>query len=81
MSDNDNNRSTGGVGFFGLLFIALLVLKLIGIINISWWWITAPLWAPTTICIVLIIILCIIRMCIRLRAYHTEDKIRKSNAK
>lgn len=32
------------VGFGGLLFIVFLVLKLIGIIAWSWWWVTCPLW-------------------------------------
>jgi|APSaa5957512622_1039677.scaffolds.fasta_scaffold00059_2 hypothetical protein len=27
-----------------ILFIVLLVLKLVGVITWSWWWITAPLW-------------------------------------
>lgn len=36
----------GGIGFFGLLFITFFVLKLTSVISWSWWWITAPLWAP-----------------------------------
>lgn len=28
------------------LFIVLLVLKLVGVIQLSWWWVTAPVWAP-----------------------------------
>lgn len=47
-----------GIGFCGLLFIVLLLLK-VGVIKTaamgwSWWWITSPLWAPT--CLVLGII-------------------------
>lgn len=33
----------------GFLFLIFLVLKLLGITvvaNWSWWWVTAPLWAP-----------------------------------
>jgi len=29
-----------------LLFITFLVLKLTEVIDWSWWWVTAPLWAP-----------------------------------
>jgi hypothetical protein len=30
----------------GLLFIVFLLLKLTGLINWSWWWVTSPLWIP-----------------------------------
>ena len=33
-------------GALFILFIVFLVLKLTGTITWSWWWITAPLWAP-----------------------------------
>lgn len=36
----------GGIGFMGLMFLVFLVLKLTSVISLSWWWITAPLWAP-----------------------------------
>lgn len=37
---------TSGVGLSGLTFITFLVLKLTNVITWSWWWVTAPLWAP-----------------------------------
>lgn len=43
MSDNGNLRSSG-IGLFGAVFVVFLVLKLIGIIGWSWWWVTSPLW-------------------------------------
>ena len=43
MSDTSGS---GGVGFFGHLCIAFVVLKLCGVISWSWWWITAPAWIP-----------------------------------
>lgn len=30
----------------GLLGIAFVILKLVGVINWSWWWVTAPFWIP-----------------------------------
>ena len=45
-----------GIGFFGLLTIALIVLKLIGEITISWWWVFAPVWIPLAFVIFLIFI-------------------------
>jgi len=38
--------SSGGIGMIGLLFVALVVLKLTGYITWSWWIIlTMPIWA------------------------------------
>lgn len=48
MSDT-TSKASGGVGFFGLLFITFLVLKLTHVIDWSWWWITAPIWIPALI--------------------------------
>lgn len=35
-----------GVGFFGLLGIVFIVLRLTHVIDWSWWWVLAPLWGP-----------------------------------
>lgn len=45
MSDN-NTASGGGVGIFGLLGVAFIVLKLVGVIAWPWLWVLAPIWAP-----------------------------------
>ena len=38
-----------GSGFCGLLTVAFIVLKLVGVISWSWWWVLAPLWIPVAI--------------------------------
>ena len=50
------------VGFPGLLFLVFLVLKLQETIGWSWWWVTAPLWAPSALVILgfLFVALCTI---------------------
>ena len=40
----------------GGMFLVMFTLKLLGITEVSWWIITAPLWAPLSI--VLIVVLC-----------------------
>jgi len=50
MSSNNESAKSGGIGLMGLLFILLLALKLLNVTVVatwSWWWVTAPLWAPT----------------------------------
>ena len=34
-----------GLNFFGTVFIVFLILKLVGAISWSWWWVTAPIWS------------------------------------
>jgi hypothetical protein len=45
MSSQDQS-SSGGIGFLGLLTILFVVLKLTGAINWSWLWVLSPLWIP-----------------------------------
>ncbi|HEX2750734.1 MAG TPA: hypothetical protein VHM91_22205 [Verrucomicrobiales bacterium] len=33
----------------GVVFAGLLILKLCGKIEWSWWWVTSPLWLPFTV--------------------------------
>lgn len=60
--NNSNNTTTarGGVGFFGLLTLVFIVLKLTGVISWSWCWVLAPLWIPFLICIIIIIVLLLV---------------------
>jgi len=51
---NETGSSSGGFGLCGVLFVAFLVLKLCGVIAWSWWWVTAPLWIPAVIVIVVL---------------------------
>jgi len=57
MTNYNSTSTNGGIGFSGILFLIFLVLKLIGIINWSWWWITFPLWIPIVIVIFFVIII------------------------
>lgn len=45
MSTN-NNSSNNGIGFFGLLTVVFITLKLTHFIDWSWWWVLSPLWMP-----------------------------------
>lgn len=47
-----NQTQSGGIGLIGILFIVFLVLELLKVTDVatwSWWWVTAPLWAPTAV--------------------------------
>ena len=52
----NNVTNTGGSGFFGLLTIVFITLKLTGYITWSWWWVLAPMWMPLAILLPILII-------------------------
>lgn len=51
------NKTTvnGGIGFIGLLTIAFIVLKLIGVITWSWVWVLAPIWISAVVVIAVLV--------------------------
>lgn len=51
------NRSGDSVGFFGLLTVALIVLKLSGVITWSWELVFLPILIYTAVVFVLVIVL------------------------
>ena len=53
----NNVTNTAGSGFFGLLTIVFITLKLTGYITWSWWWVLAPMWMPLAIILPIFIIL------------------------
>jgi hypothetical protein len=42
MSNSSSSSASGGIGFFGLLAIVFITLKLTHVIDWSWWWVLAP---------------------------------------
>ena len=78
----DNSNQTGatasGCGFMGLLFLVFLVLKLLGKIAWSWWWVTAPLWGPVVLACVGALIFFI---CALISIFIDEFKAKKKGNK
>ena len=56
MASNTNT----GISLGTVLFIVFLVLKLCGTITWSWWWVTAPLWIPAGLALILIVLVAMI---------------------
>ena len=59
-----DTKASGGIGFFGIFFIVLFLLK-VGVANTvvqtwSWWWITAPLWVPLALFIGIVLVIVLI---------------------
>jgi|2_EtaG_2_1085320.scaffolds.fasta_scaffold00109_33 hypothetical protein len=47
--DLEKNIKSGGIGFFGLLTVLFIGLKLTNYINWAWYWVLGPLWIPTAL--------------------------------
>jgi hypothetical protein len=60
MSNKNSSSSSSGIGFFGLLGIAFIVLKIMGYIEWSWLWVLAPIWIPTAIGILILLFVIVI---------------------
>ena len=79
---NDKSvRVSLGISLSGLTFIVFLVLKLCGVIDWSWWWVTAPLWGPFALLIaglfvyiIIAVIIALVRCCIRKRKEKRHGK-------
>lgn len=57
MSRNDSGSSSSGIGFFGLLQVAFIVLKLCKVITWSWWAVFIPLWIELGIIVIILLLL------------------------
>ena len=55
-----NSNSGCCIGLFDVIFIILLILKLFGVISISWWWVFSPLIIGFVIGLIFLIILILI---------------------
>lgn len=56
MKNNKNYSAGGGLSLAGVLTVVFVVLKLVGVINWSWWWVLAPLWISAIAIIILLIV-------------------------
>lgn len=52
---SDNNTTTGGVGFLGLLGLVFITLKLCGIIDWEWWIVLSPIWVPIVLAFLVLV--------------------------
>lgn len=54
---SDSNTSSAGMGFLGWLQLTFIVLKLLGKIDWSWWWVLSPIWITVAFALVVFILL------------------------
>lgn len=52
-----NNNSSRGLGLLGVLGVVFIVLKLVGVIDWTWWWVLSPFWIEFVIKLIAITII------------------------
>lgn len=53
----NEQTTSSGLGIGTVLFIVFLILKLTNVIDWSWWWVTAPLWIPLGLVVMILIVI------------------------
>lgn len=51
----DSNTS-GSIGISTVVLIVFIILKLVGVINWSWWWVLSPLWISVGLWLVVVLV-------------------------
>ena len=76
MNQNEsNNESSSGINLIGLLTIAFIILKLLKVINWSWWWVLSPIWLSVGI----VSIICFVVFIYSLIEISIEEKREREN--
>ena len=70
----ENRNSSAGGDILGLLGVVFVTLKLTGVIDWSWWWVTAPFWGGIALVAVIFVVLLVI-------AFATEPRPKRRRRK
>lgn len=57
-----SQQSTSSCSFLILLALLFITLKLLGVINWTWWGVLAPLWVPVALVIVFLMIIAVVAL-------------------
>ena len=77
---SNNSNSSGGLGLGSVLTIVFVVLKLVGVIDWSWWWVLSPLWISALLILLLIVGMVIYYACEEKHDYGIYTKPSKRGA-
>ena len=81
MDNRNSGVAGGGISLSGLTFIVFLVLKLCGVIDWSWWWVTSPLWISFILYVLIIVGVFVYYYLEETSTERYLKKLRKKNGK
>ena len=73
--EKNGSNSRGGIGFFGLLTIVFITLKLIGKIDWSWWWVLSPIWITCLVTALIVLSVFVIPRQIKKRRHNKFQRV------
>jgi hypothetical protein len=59
---SESKGTSGGVGFFGLLTVLFIGLKLAGYIDWSWYWVLSPVLGPLAVLLIIAVVYLIVHL-------------------
>ena len=57
---SNEKTTSGGIGFGSLLLLTFIILKLVGVIDWSWWWVLSPIWIPVVLLLAVSVLLFVV---------------------
>ena len=57
---NNEKTTAGGIGFGSTILLIFIILKLVGVIVWSWWWVLSPIWIPVVLLMAVSILLFVV---------------------
>lgn len=66
-------KERSGLSLSTVVLVVFVILKLVGVIAWSWWWVLAPLWIPIALWLIVILICLIIASVEALKHGKTND--------
>lgn len=54
---SESSSSSSGIGLGMILFLIFMTLKLTDNVDWSWWWVTSPLWIPTIVAVLIVLVI------------------------
>jgi hypothetical protein len=74
---SSSSSSSGGIGFFGLLTIVFVTLKLTGFIDWSWWLVLLPLYGSIAFFLIFAVIALVIAFFVAKQEVEIKRHIRR----
>ena len=72
---SNEKTTSGGIGFGSLLLLTFIILKLVGVIDWSWWWVLSPIWIPVVLLLAMSVLLFVVyKICKHFRLKNGRRK-------